>query len=149
MRSLSMSPLPCFRRAPRRARSRAAANRAGLAGAGLLVWAIAATAAGPAPVQATSPATPAKAAPAAPAKTAAPVARPAPVDVNRATRAQLVALPGIGPADADRIIAARPYRSRADLAERGVLPRGVVVSLKSRLIAIPPPDLVKRNGTAS
>ncbi len=37
------------------------------------------------------------------------------LNLNTATQAQLEALPGIGPAFAQRLIAARPYHSLADL----------------------------------
>jgi competence protein ComEA len=66
-------------------------------------------------------------------KTAAPATL---VDINRAGRAQLKTLPGIGDAEATRIIAGRPYFSKADLATRDVIPTGVYVSLKNRIIAI-------------
>jgi len=61
--------------------------------------------------------------------------RPAPIDINSASRDQLKTLPGIGDAEANRIISGRPYHSTADLAERGVIPTGVYVSLKGRIIA--------------
>lgn len=59
-----------------------------------------------------------------------------PVDINSASRAQLKTLPGIGDAEAAKIIAARPYRSKAELATRNVIPLGIVLSLKDRIIAI-------------
>jgi DNA uptake protein ComE-like DNA-binding protein len=58
-----------------------------------------------------------------------------PIDVNSATRAQLLTLPGIGNAEADRIVAGRPYLSKADLASKRVIPTGVYLSLKGRVIA--------------
>lgn len=61
--------------------------------------------------------------------------QPAPIDINSANRDQLKTLPGIGDVEADRIISGRPYHSKADLAERGVIPTGVYVSLKGRIIA--------------
>jgi DNA uptake protein ComE-like DNA-binding protein len=74
---------------------------------------------------------------AAPAMAASsPSAKPAaPIDVNSASRAQLKTLPRIGDAEAERIIAGRPYRSKADLVEHGVLPAGVYLSIKGRIIA--------------
>ena len=69
------------------------------------------------------------------AKARPPAKQPAPIDINSASRAQLKTLPGIGDAEADRIIAGRPYHSKADLAERGIIPTGVYVSLKGRVIA--------------
>ena len=62
-------------------------------------------------------------------------AQAAPVDVNSAGRVRLKTLPGIGDAEADRIIAGRPYLSKADLATRNVIPTGVYLSLKDRIIA--------------
>ncbi len=45
------------------------------------------------------------------------------LNLNAASQSQLEALPGIGPAMAARLIAARPYRTLADLdAVRGVGP---------------------------
>jgi len=47
----------------------------------------------------------------------------APLDLNRASRAQLESIKGIGPTLAERIIAARPYRSTEELLEvRGIGP---------------------------
>ncbi len=69
------------------------------------------------------------------------VAAPGPlVDINRASRAQLKALPGIGDAYADRIIAGRPYLTKADLVTNKALPAGVYLSIKGRIIARPDPQ---------
>ncbi|HTT09998.1 MAG TPA: helix-hairpin-helix domain-containing protein [Burkholderiaceae bacterium] len=70
------------------------------------------------------------------AQKAVPAARVAPVDINSAGRAELKTLPGIGDAEATRIIAGRPYLSKADLATREVIPTGMFLSLKNRIIAI-------------
>ena len=66
------------------------------------------------------------------AKKAAPAA---PIDINSASKAQLKTLPGIGDAEAGRIIAGRPYLSKADLASKKVIPTGIYLSLKDRIIA--------------
>jgi len=58
------------------------------------------------------------------------------VDINSASRAELKTLPGIGDAEADKIVAGRPYFSKADLATKNVIPTGVYLSLKNRVIAI-------------
>lgn len=45
------------------------------------------------------------------------------ININRASQADLEALPGVGPVLAGRILAARPYRSLADLdAVKGIGP---------------------------
>ena len=55
-----------------------------------------------------------------------PAAATAPLNVNRATQAELEALPGIGPVTAGRIVAGRPYTSMADLTRvPGLGPRSV------------------------
>jgi DNA uptake protein ComE-like DNA-binding protein len=60
------------------------------------------------------------------------------IDINRADRAKLKTLPGIGSAEADKIIAGRPYGSKTDLVIRNVLPEGVYHQIKYRIVAIPP-----------
>jgi DNA uptake protein ComE-like DNA-binding protein len=46
----------------------------------------------------------------------------APMDINSATEAQLLQLPGIKGPDARRIIGNRPYRDKHDLVSKGILP---------------------------
>ena len=56
------------------------------------------------------------------------------VDLNRASRAELEALPGIGEARAEAIMAARekaPFTSLAEVGERGVLPARVLAGLET------------------
>ena len=49
------------------------------------------------------------------------IGEPAAVDVNRADPAALAGLPGLRPADAERIVAGRPYASKEDLLRRHIL----------------------------
>jgi DNA uptake protein ComE-like DNA-binding protein len=86
------------------------------------------------------------AAPTAPASAAAKKTAPAKpiklVDINSASRQELKTLPGIGDAEADKIIAGRPYLTKVDLVTKNVLPQGPYVSLKDRIVATqkgPPP----------
>lgn len=67
----------------------------------------------------------------------------APVDINSASRARLRTLPGIGDVEADRIIAGRPYLSKADLATKDTIPTGIYLQIKDRIIAIQKPKVRK------
>jgi DNA uptake protein ComE-like DNA-binding protein len=46
-----------------------------------------------------------------------------PLDLNTATKSQLMSLPGMDSASADRIIAGRPYSSEHQLLDRHILSR--------------------------
>jgi helix-hairpin-helix protein len=54
------------------------------------------------------------------AKSGAKVAPANPVDLNTASEAELVSVPGIGTSSAKKIIAGRPYSSVADLSKAGI-----------------------------
>lgn len=60
------------------------------------------------------------------------------VDINRATHEQLKKLPGVGDAEADKIIAGRPYLSKANLVTHNIIPRGTYENLKKLIIAKQP-----------
>lgn len=64
-----------------------------------------------------------------------------PVNLNTASRAELVMLPGIGPGEADRIIKARPYFSKAKLLAENVIPAPLYDGLRGRVFAGPAPGL--------
>lgn len=57
------------------------------------------------------------------------------VDINNAGKTELMTLPGIKDAEAARIIAGRPYGSKAQLTTRGILPRDAYENLKRLVIA--------------
>ncbi|MEO7707389.1 MAG: helix-hairpin-helix domain-containing protein [Caldimonas sp.] len=58
------------------------------------------------------------------------------VDINSAARSELTTLPGIGPAEAERIIANRPYLTKTELVTKQVLPVGPYLSLKNQVVAM-------------
>lgn len=57
------------------------------------------------------------------------------VDINRASIAELLKVPGMTPSWAGRIVRFRPYRAKSDLLQRGVLPSGVYDRIKNYVIA--------------
>lgn len=57
------------------------------------------------------------------------------VDINGASKEALMKLPGISDALADKIIAGRPYRTKAHLVTHDILPQGVYESIKHRIVA--------------
>lgn len=97
-----------------------------------------ATPAAPATKQqpAAKPATPAPAAKPAAAKPAAASMKKAELlDLNTATRDQLVALPGIGETYADAIIKNRPYKTKSELVSKKVIPSAAYKKVRAHVIA--------------
>ncbi|HYV99341.1 MAG TPA: helix-hairpin-helix domain-containing protein [Gemmatimonadaceae bacterium] len=74
----------------------------------------------------------AKAPPAA--QTTKPAASPV-LDINTATKAELMALPGIGEAISDKIIKARPFKGKDELVEKKILTKAAYDKIKDRIIA--------------
>jgi DNA uptake protein ComE-like DNA-binding protein len=66
-------------------------------------------------------------------KAAAP--RVAPVDINSASKEELKKLPGIGDAEADKIIAGRPYLTKAHLQTHNIISPGAYRALQSLVVA--------------
>jgi competence protein ComEA len=64
-----------------------------------------------------------------------PVARGALIDINTATPEQLLALPGMGRAYVQRIIAGRPYTAKNQLVTRGILPETAYQKIAPQVIA--------------
>ena len=57
------------------------------------------------------------------------------LDINTATAAELNALPGMGDAYAQRVIAGRPYTAKNQLTTRGILPAAEYERIKPLIIA--------------
>lgn len=57
------------------------------------------------------------------------------IDINSATKQELMTLPGIGDARADAIIKGRPYKGKDELTQRGIIPDGVYAQIKDKIIA--------------
>jgi len=75
---------------------------------------------------------------AAPQATAKSKSTPSPesrVDINHASAVELAKVPGLMPSWAGRIVRFRPYRSKQDLVDRGVLPSDVYDRIKDYVIA--------------
>ena len=72
----------------------------------------------------------------------APAAAPAStlIDLNSASRDDLMALDGIGEVRADAIIRARPFKAKTELVERRLIPESLYDKIADKVMARPPPS---------
>ncbi len=61
------------------------------------------------------------------------------IDLNNASRDDLMKLDGIGEVRADAIIRARPFRAKTELVERRLIPEHLYEKLADKVMARPPP----------
>ena len=58
-----------------------------------------------------------------------------PVDINTASLAQLMKIPGLARTWAARIIRNRPYRAKNELVDRGIISAEVYARIKDQIVA--------------
>ena len=71
----------------------------------------------------------------------APAAPPASnlIDLNNASRDDLMTLDGIGEVRADAIIRSRPFKAKTELVERRLIPEHLYEKIADKVMARPPP----------
>jgi DNA uptake protein ComE-like DNA-binding protein len=57
------------------------------------------------------------------------------VDLNSASKEDLMKLPGVGDATADKIVAGRPYKTKAELVSKKIVTKSVYSKIKNMVIA--------------
>jgi DNA uptake protein ComE-like DNA-binding protein len=61
------------------------------------------------------------------------------IDLNSASRDDLMSLDGIGEVRADAIIRARPFRAKTELVERRLIPEALYDKIADKVVARPVP----------
>lgn len=61
------------------------------------------------------------------------------IDLNTASRDDLMTLDGIGEVRADAIIRARPFKAKTELVERRLIPEALYEKIADKVMARPPP----------
>jgi len=61
------------------------------------------------------------------------------IDLNNASRDDLMTLDGIGEVRADAIIRSRPLKAKTDLVERRLIPEALYEKISDKVMARPPP----------
>ncbi len=62
------------------------------------------------------------------------------IDLNSATKEQLMSLPGIDDATADKIIAGRPFRAKNELVQKSILTKAEYTKISHKVIAKQAPE---------
>ena len=57
------------------------------------------------------------------------------IDLNSATKEQLMSLPGVDDATADKIIAGRPFRAKNELVQKSILTKAEYTKISHKVIA--------------
>jgi len=78
-------------------------------------------------------------APPAAGQTRPPAPAAAQIDLNSASRDDLMSLDGIGEVRADAIIRARPFKAKTELVERHIIPEELYNKLADKVMARPVP----------
>ena len=73
------------------------------------------------------------------ARPAAPPPASSLIDLNSASRDDLMSLDGIGEVRADAIIRARPFKAKTELVERRLIPEALDEKIADKVMARPPP----------